>query len=533
MNSKLLRIGSIVIFFLAIIFFIVAGPAADYFLGKNISSGVFGTYKNSEIGFTNDDFNSIYAKLRAGNEQADQAEQNDARDLYQAYNLTISALNADANAKDAGYVPSSDVIKSAISKLFTANSFFSKEVYENRYPNTPAATRNQICQEERNKLYNNVYNFLLGLRYVRDVFGSNDGNQLNGLVLRLSGEQASSGVSYAQIIQQFVMSDLIQNMETLPYGTKSSPAEAKFLSEFGTEKHSFDMVAFETTSLPKEECTAYLNENKNLFTKYDLSVVSFDKKSEAEAAVKAIKAGEKSFDDVFLSTGIRYYSGSQGKSQVSYRFQLDDLVKNESAVNKIAALAKDEYSEPVKTDDVYSVFRCDGDKKEADAADEAVMNVVSSYISANESAKIKEYWTAKASEFVEKAKGKGFDAACKELKLTKVSVPAFPLNYNDSPLADKMPSDIYQLTRASRDENILKTMFSLKEVGALSEPVEYGHNIIVLGLTGIQKGNPQTTESVKTNTSNFDMYSSLLNVIRSDSVKDNFFETYSKLPRNN
>ncbi len=529
MNSKFLRIGSITIFFLAIIFFIVAGPAADYFLGKSISANVFGKYKNVEIGYTNDDFNSIYAKLRAS---GDQAADDDVRSLYQSYNLTIAALNADDNAKAAGFVPSSEVIKSSISKLFTANSFFSKEVYDNRYPNLPVAARDQMRMDERNKLYSNVARFLLGFRYVNDVFGSTDGNQLNGLVLRLSGEQASCGYGYADIIQQIVMPDLLKNTDKLTYGTKVSPAEEKFLAEFGTEKHSFDMAAFETTSLPKEECEAFMNENKELFTKYDLSVITFASESEAKAALKEIKEGTKTFDNVFESC-IHYYSGNQGKSQISYRFQLADLLKNEAAVNKIASLAKDEYSEPVKTDDAYSVFRCDGDKTEASAKDEASMNVVSSYISAYESAKINEFWTSKATNFAESAKKNGFNAACKEFNVTKVSIPAFPLNYNDSPLADKMPTDIYQLSRASKDENILKTMFSLKNTGDISEPVSYGHNILVLSLTGIQEEKPQDAETVKSNTANFDMYSSLLNVIRGKNVKDNFAETYEHLPRNN
>jgi len=529
MKISFLKVGSIVIFFLAIVFFIFAGIFTDILSAFQGSQGEFGKYDGISIGVRNSDFTSAVSRLQADSQNNGASEQ---QIYFQAYNYTLSQINATQKSKKAGFVPGKQLINDAINELTKDEMIFSTEAYEMYLPKSSNAAREGVRNEELNRLYSETADLLLAYRYVRDVFGISNQFQINSLMVKLSGERTSAGYSYGDVVQQAIFQNANKNGYELTYGTKTSPVEEKFLASFGAEKKSFELASFEVSKYPTEEVKKFVTENTDLFAKMDLSVITYESKSDAKAALKAVKAGEKTIEDAFLDSGIRYYSAGNAKSALSYKYQLSEIM-SESDLEKVCSLKKGEYSDVVKTGEEYSFFFCDEDTTAADVNSEELITIAKNYITTSKTDIVKDYFKAKAEQLAEKAKSSDFAAACKEFGADKVSVPAFPVNYNNSLAADTIPSSVYQLAGAAKDEEILKTLFSLKAVGDMSVPFENGHNVLVAKLTGIQN---DSSDELKTKAENavsyYDFYSAYMNITAGKNVTSRFDEAYAETHQN-
>lgn len=521
MQVKFLKIGSIVIFFLAIVFFIFAGIFTDFIQVFSSSYGEFGKYDGISIGYKNADFNSIVSRVQQSQDQNVSEQQV----LYQAYNYALAEINATQKSKKAGFVPSKAVINKGLNELTKDGMIFSPAVYESFYAKKSAAEAEKNRISDLNTLYTETYNLLMAFRYVRDVFGISNQFQYQALLIKLNGARSACGYSYADIVQGGVFQEVSKNADKLTYGTKTSPKEDEFLAKFATEKHSYDLASFELSKYPASETKKFIENNKDLFAKMDLSVITYENKSDAKAALKSLKAEEKTFEEAFLASELRYYSLGQGKSALSYKYQLKEIL-SDSDLNAVCSLKNGEYSDVVKTGDEYSFFFCNGDTTEADVNNEELVTIAKNYITSSESELVTDYFKSEAEKLIEKAKTAGFDAACKEFNADKVAVPAFPINYGDSFAADTAPSSVYQLARVSKDESVLKTLFSLKTVGDVSAPISYGNNVIVAKLTGIQ--NDAKNEKVNNAVSYFDFYSPYMNIANGKNVTSRFDEAFAE-----
>ena len=527
MQNKLLRFGSIVIFFLAIIFFIIAGSVDDIFaIFGGSSFGTLAKYKGTPVGIQNETFNNIrenYARYAQMSQNKNMnSDENRPNLYYQAMGLTIMNMAAAEKIEDAGFIPSADLINDMIKPLRTSGLPFSKEVYGE---GTAEYTR------DRSILFNNIKDLLMNNRYMRDIYGQNAA--LDAGIFAVSAASTKSGLSYFDLTQYYVLQRIFQNASTVTYGLKESPEEAKFLAEMGADKRSFDAVAFDTSSYPRSETKKFGEEHKDLFTKYDLSVLTYEEKGDAEDALKLIQNGEKTFEDAYVESELHSYAGSQGKSNLSYKYQLKLAIEDDSELESVVSLKKDEFSKIVKTSTGYSFFRCDGEKTEADFSKDDILDTVSTYISSNERTLIEDYYVAQAKAFTEAVKQSGFAAACRKFGLEKLSIPAFPLNYRDSSVFDRMTSDINQIASGSRDENFLKAAFGLKKPGDISEPLILGYNVIVLSLAGAQKDSvtEEKLNSIKTTLASYDQTNSYNALMSGENVENTFYDGYEQIEK--
>jgi parvulin-like peptidyl-prolyl isomerase len=266
------------------------------------------------------------------------------------------------------------------------------------------------------------------------------------------------------------------------YGRKANSKEAAFYKKLGASQRAFDLAAFKMSEYPDREASAFITAHKDLFTKYDLSVITAESESEAKSTLAQLQKNEITFEDAVQELSSNLYSDADGKLDDNYRlrFQLKDLLTKEEDLAAVTALAPNALSEVVKTEGGWSIFKANGTATAPDSADETLISTAKSYITDVERGTVEEYFIAQAKDFAAAAIRDGFEEACTAFGVTMVDVPAFALNYKNSPLFTAT-SSVSELSGASSDENFLKGVFALKE-GEVSSPYVVGDNVVVLRL---------------------------------------------------
>ncbi len=477
MKKSLLYVGSVFILLLSAFIFVL--PSTSIFQ-KNNTLPPFGKYDGKPIELTqgSDFANAVanYTEMYKNNGQ----QINDYVNFYiynYAFNNALTTLAYTTEVKNSGYAPS----KKAVSRTML-NYFLDSD------GNYSADRYNAVSETDRNTLRNDITRSLTFARFYEDVFGS----------------QTKLG-------------------ETSLYGIKTSEAESSYLNSFGSTKRSFDLVAFDTNEYPEEEVKAFAEKNSELFEKYDLSVISFKDESQAKKVLAQLKNNEVTFADAVTEYSEKYYSGSDGKSNSTYEYQLKQIISDAQQLKSIVELTQDSLSDIVKTSNGYSVFKADG-AKASFIFDDTSKSIVKSYINNYETSLKETYYTNRAADFKNATLTDGFDGACISFNVTKESIPAFAINYGNTPVADSLPQDIKALATASTNENFLTKAFSLKD-GEVSEPISLGDYVVVIKMTGEQK-DEVTTEDYTSTVQNFDQSSANSALFASDKVVNDFSKVY-------
>ena len=256
----LISIGSIFILVLAAISFIVI-PAMVQGTGKKLPA--FGKYNGKAIEYTQNSKMAYYMTMFA-EQYKQQGRQIDDSSYYSllsnAFNYTAINMAFTDEVNASGYVVSENAVDRAmIPYFYDENGKYSSRLYKN----TPDA--------EKIRMRNDIRENLIYQRYAEDVFGKNAMN--NGIQ---TGDQ--SGL----------------------YGLKTSSKEIDFIKKMGDVQRSFDMAYFSTNDYPKTKVREYGEQNKDLFAKYNLSVINADTESEAKDILKRIKNNEITFEDSFF-----------------------------------------------------------------------------------------------------------------------------------------------------------------------------------------------------------------------------------------
>ncbi|HAK68134.1 MAG TPA: hypothetical protein DCM57_00555 [Treponema sp.] len=513
------KIGAVIILVISAAVFIPVGGSAVFesIFNKNKPS-VFGTYKGRKI------------EYKAGTEFATAAS-NLARQ-YEAYGLdtnqyassilnsafenTIKNMFYEDAVKSSGYA----VPKEAVNRMILPYFYDESGKYSpKRYNETDESTKTELRTAAEKEL---VYS-----RYTDDLFGNDDGS--------------SSRL----------------------YGVKSSSKEQAFVAQMGAEKHSFKLAAFSTSTLPSEETVKYGKANSDLFQSYNLSAVTLSSEEDAKALLKQIQNNEITFEDAVAEKSEKFYTDSLGKLSSPYFYQLKLTIPAEEDLNKVTGLANGQLSDVITTERGFSIFRCDGASSAANFNDQATIDTVLAYIQTREVSYIENYYTAKAKDFISDAattspatydtsvgeSGQkldpanpadarkiaaggenivvydGFDQACTKYGVTKVDVPAFPVNYGNSQFMDTVPSEASALSSLSRNADAFKTMFSLKE-NQTSEPFVLGSNVIVVKCTGITTEDAAEIENYATQAGYYDQDSAGNAILKSPDVTNSFWTAY-------
>lgn len=486
MKKQFVYVGSVIILIISVLTFVVFGVGTEVFtalFANNDKIPSFGSYDGKKIEYVaGSEFAQNAANL-AQTYRNQGYEINSQSEYYifsQAFNQTLLHMACTAAVDKSGYeVPDSAINRRLLPYFYDETGKYSPRLY------------NQIDEATKKNMRDSIKDELFYARYTDDLLGS-----INKL------------------------------KDTSLYGLKSSAKEEEFLSGMGTTKRSFNMISFSTSDFPREEAKKFAESHQDLFAKYDISAITVDEEKDAKALLKDLQSGKITFDDALIEKSQKYYSDNDGKLASPYYYQIKDMLQNEEDVAVVTAIANGELSDVIETGRGWSIFRNDGASSAADLEDETVLDTVVSYMKANETGYIENYYAEIGKNFKSDASINGFEAACEKYGVELKQVPAFPLNYGNSDMFETVPTNsVSELSNASGNENFFKTAFAL-DMNEISDPIVLGVNVVVLQLTGIQHDQPSEENTVKTKIETIEQNSVLATLVESDKVENNFTEVF-------
>lgn len=482
-----ITIGSIVILILAAASFIFVPAIAD--AGASNEIPAVGKYGNQEIKYAYGTYFSQMVQQLAQQYQAN-GQQIDTSTYYYIFNqaFTATVLNlaiTDQVEKSKYIVPTSYVDRTMI-PYFSENGVYSAKLF------------NATPDKDKLELRQNIENSLIYDRYLVDVFGDSNTNT---------------------------------------YGLKVSKAEEDFIASMNATQRSFEMVAFNKSNFPQSETVAFGKNNVNLFTKYDLSVITTADESTAKKILSQIEKNQITFEDAIssLSAGL-YATSPEGRLTNNYFYQLKTLVTSEDDLTKITSLGIDSLSPVLKTSTGYAIFKCEGEPIMPDFSTSSMIDTVYSYMTSYETSKIEDYFINQANDFAAEVTRTTFDAAAKKYGVEATEVSAFPVNYGNNELLTAVPStSIAALAGAQTNDAFLETAFTLQS-NEISSPIVIQDNVVVIKLNEIVTNNSETESfsfMYPYYATQFDQSIVQAYFMDSDKVKNNVIDVFFKYFLNN
>ena len=493
MKRSVYTIGSLIILLIAAFIFVLV----PIFAGghKQTRLPAFGKYDGTEIRYEqNSDFANYVARY-ADYYKNNGIEINNSNYYYifsYAFNTTVSQLAFQKAVKNSGYkVPKTAVNRSLMGYFTDESGNYSSKLYK-------LAVKDRPSQVEQ--LRAEIETTLTTQRYAEDSFGG----------------QTAFG-------------------KTTLYGLKNSEKETAFITAMGENQKSFDAAVFNMNEYPESEKVAFGKNNAEKFVKYDFSVITVADKAKAASVAKRVNNGEITFADAVSEYSTKSYSTDSGKINNKYHYQIEKFLTNKEDMAKIASLEPDAVSEPLQTSVGYSIFKADSAAVQPDFKDSAVISTVYNYLTSNEFSVIEEYYTKRAGELAAAAKTGSFAAACTKFNAKKVDVPAFPVNYGDMSVMNKLNTSLEGLSGASTNQAFLKAVNGLKNAGDVSEPIVNNRNVVVLKLlkSNVKPSDPIPAEALHSELSNYDTSSAQEALLSSPKLENNLSEVFFKYMMNN
>ena len=353
-----------------------------------------------------------------------------------AFNTTVVRMAYESAVAKSGWkVPESAVNRNLLPYFYDENGKYSSRIYK------------QTSDENKRQLTQQVKDELNTKRFYDDTFGTDETAGFAGKSL---------------------------------YGLKSSSKEIPFICEMGKKTRSFNAAVFDTDKYPENKIIEYANAHKDLFVKYDFSVITVNDESTAKTVLGRLNKNEIVFADAVTEYSTKNYTDDSGKINNDLNYQIKNIITDSDAFAKVCALKNGETSEIVKTGAGYSIFKADSDALQPDFTNAAVKNTVKSYLNTYEKGLIEDYFIGVAKDFSAQALQSGFDKACAKSGIENKEIPAMSLNYgNLSVLGTSSIDSSTGLATITSDENALKVAFALKQ-NEISEPVVLGRNVVVL-----------------------------------------------------
>lgn len=494
MKRGVYTIGSLIILLIAAFVFVLVPIFAG---GKNGSRiPPFGSYDGTEIRYEQNSEFANYVARYADYYKNQGIEINNSNYYYifnYAFNSTVTQLAYTKAVEKSGY----EVPEAAINRAMMTLPYFTDENGKYSPRLYKLADKQQVADIRKDFKAS-----LTASRFAEDYFGG----------------QLSIG------------------KETL-YGMKSAETETAFIQDLNKDKRAFNLAVFDTNKYPESEKSAYANENAQKFTKYDFSVITCSDKTKAMTAYNSITTEKMTFDDAIGEYSQKSYSNADGKMTNRYHYQIENIVKNAADLEKIAVLEESQISEPIETSIGFTIFRADSTPIELNTDDEEILRTISNYITSNEFSRIENYFNEQGEAFAKEAALSSFKSTCEKYGASYVSVPAFPLNYGNVSVEDKLDTSLEGLSGAATNENFLKTAFSL-EKNEISKPIVNGRNILVLQFIGSEEQNTDSEEqtpqkAIADEIANFDSSYAQTALLESPKLKNNMSEVFFKYIMNN
>ena len=333
-----------------------------------------------------------------------------------------------------------------------------------------------------------------------------------------------------------------QYVTDVMYGSKRSQNLIDFIANIGSEEKSYNFAIFNSDNIDNSFFASYASENTQKFTKSSLNKITiFSSEEEAKKIQSRISSKEISFKDAAISESKDSFAADGGNVGDLYFYELLADLESEEAVKSIFSLQDKEISDVFKTSYGWVMYQMINSPVLPDTASDELLNDVKVYMSRNEIGLIEDYLVSKGTEFKNSIKeDSSFISSAIAMNIENGTTDYFAVNYGNNRMIPSSMSSASQqnpaFSNAAYDEIFLERLFSLKNIGDISEPLILSGNIIIAQLKGTQKSDKIPEESidyykyqVESEIAGY-MQSDLQNlVLASERLENNFLTTYATL----
>lgn len=315
------------------------------------------------------------------------------------------------------------------------------------------------------------------------------------------------------------------------YGLKTSTNESKAIAKMNAVRKGFKFVVFEVEDYPQEQSLNFAKENPSLFTEYNFSIISFESESKAKSVLKQLQQNEITLFDAVESFSNKNYSDNEGRFNYQYQYQIKPLLASDADLEAVLSIAPNTYSPIVKTSNSFSIFFANEEPKSIDFTNEAIPEIVLSYLIQYEMGRIQDYFTGLANDFSLTASLNDFETAAEKYALPVNTLDPFALNYGNSELLYTVPkTEIEALANAEKNENFFKSVFALNE-GEVSSPILLSGDTFVFQCT--ESTNELTESEIENYSYIYAYYANQFNensfynyFIKNDKTENNVLSVY-------
>ena len=401
--------GMIVLLLIAVSF--VLAPAIQAFVGpKNADGVVFGKYGKEDIKYAYGNY--FYDQVQNYGNQYKNTGDNATQTLYQiwksAYDSTVLFTAVNQLASKAGLIAADEVVNRAIinSGAYNKDGKFDVELYQKATAENKASIEKSIRRS----------------------------------------------VPY-----QIVIDDIGSAL--------SSSAEADYVAKMASVGRTFNYVDINASLYPDEKASAYALQNKQLFYSMDLSIISVETEDVAKTLSSAIASGEKTFEEVALSSSKDNFAANEGKVGTVYYFGLVTNFKNPEDATKLLTAKSGDVIGPLEGNGGWSIYRLDSTPLEADYASPALLSTVKAYLVSNDDPIVDDYLLALANDFAQDAQD-DFASAAEKAELDVVTVGGTPYNIAQSTYLNSFNN--------TDPQGMLASVVTTKEMGQKLYTAELG-----------------------------------------------------------
>lgn len=482
-RSTWLYIGSIVILVIVVVTFVGAPVITSTVGGRSL---VFGSYDGEDIVYKPGNFFArqyevVAQSLRDAGNGAN-LELQIRLAWREAFNRAVLHKAVLHTASDAGMV----VSESKVDKM--------------------------IAQDPR---------FLVNGRFDADAY-RNTGNQERFSMRNFHRENAK----FDQVVQDSLT------------GTQFSSAERDFVAAMTGPQRSFDVVRFPFSEFPEAQVELFVNENRDLFTRLDLAVVTLAEREEADRIRGDAMTPGNPFSNLARTYSRDLYADQDGEMGEVFGYELQQELTNPSDLDVLLALKEGDISEPVETTSGWSFYQAMSNPV-VPAADNSqstknsgVLTEARSYMQIYEQGRIQDFVRAEAEQFAAAARTDGLEARAAQVRRKVLSTGFFPINYGNLQFFGQIQSsDIPDLSDAAYRDSFFQAAFTLA-ADEISDPILLRQSAVVLKLRGERPAPEESREFI------VDYYEAIARqfysqgietaFIKEDLLKDNFNQAFTR-----
>ncbi len=345
-------------------------------------------------------------------------------------------------------------------------------------------------------------------------------NSVNPGDRQLFSEYVRNAVPYQIVLDDFATA-------FIPEG------EEAFISDLNKKARDFSYFNVNYNVYPSDLAKKYVEENKDLFTKLNLSIITCDTQENANKAYDALKAGQ-SWADVVKSYSLDNYAENEGNLGTElYANIVATNLADANELSKITSLSKDEFSTPIQGPYAWAIYKLNDYSTDSDTEDDALISYAKSVIYANSKDVVKPY-IDNAVAAAETEVHDDFEKAASSYSTGLVEVKGATNNIGASQFAVGLqysdPTAALALA-ASENEDLAKKLFTGKK-GQITGPVETAD-----GTLFVRIDNEDALSTMATIVdSYYDYYKNQLTwadlrdaVITSDKHQDNFAQKFFEI----